>query len=105
MAAFYILYSESIDTFYIGSCLDIKTRITQHNSEHFKNAFTSKANDWEIFYLMEKLSFDIARSIETHVKKMKSRIYLENLKKYPEIIEKLFEKIINTWVSCTQLGI
>jgi putative endonuclease len=32
------------------------------------------------------LSYSQARSVETHIKKMKSKIYIQNLKKYPELL-------------------
>jgi hypothetical protein len=31
MATFYILFSKSIDRYYIGSCLDLEKRISEHN--------------------------------------------------------------------------
>lgn len=33
-----------------------------------------------------------AMQVEKHIKSMKSRIYIENLKRYPEMIIKLIEK-------------
>jgi len=33
-----------------------------------------------------------AIKIESHLKKSKNKVYLENLKKYPEISERLIEK-------------
>jgi putative endonuclease len=30
--------------------------------------------------------------IEKHIKRMKSRVYIENLKKYPDVINRLKEK-------------
>jgi putative endonuclease len=55
----------------------------------YKKAFTSQATDWELFLSIENLDYKCARAIEAHIKKMKSKIYLENLKKYPEITERL----------------
>ena len=31
MATFYILFSKSIDRYYIGNCLDLEKRISEHN--------------------------------------------------------------------------
>ncbi len=31
MATFYILFSKSIDRYYVGSCLDLEKRISKHN--------------------------------------------------------------------------
>jgi len=92
MASLYILYSSSIDSYYIGSCLDISERLIAHNTHKYNRGYTKRATDWNIYFLKEDLEYEVARKIESHVKRMKSRIYIENLKKYPEIIEKLILK-------------
>ena len=45
-----------------------------------------------IFFVFENLSFSQALKIEQHVKKMKSRAYIENLKKHIDISKKLIQK-------------
>jgi putative endonuclease len=92
MATVYILYSESIDLFYVGSCLNFTTRLTQHNKGIFDTSFTHRAKDWTVFFVIEDLDYQMARNIEKHIKAMKSRTYYLNLKKYPEISEKLILK-------------
>ena len=47
--------------------------------------YTSKADDWELFYSIDKLEYNQARKIEKHIKKMKSKKYIENLKAYNEM--------------------
>jgi len=54
--------------------------------------YTAKADDWSIYYVIECESYPQAVRIEKHVKRMKSRVYFENLVKYPEISEKLKSK-------------
>jgi len=76
MAFVYILYSQSIDSFYIGSCLDLDIRIKQHLNNTF-NGFTSRSDDWQIFFTIENLAFEQARKIEKHIKKMKSKNLLK----------------------------
>ncbi|MGB9153703.1 MAG: GIY-YIG nuclease family protein [Alphaproteobacteria bacterium] len=92
MASVYILYSKIADKYYIGSTKELKTRIEYHHNKEFKNSFTSKYNDWELFYSINEVSNTTARKIESHIKRMKSIIYMENLKKYPEISPKLVQK-------------
>ena len=89
VASVYILFSKQIDQCYIGSCLDLATRLEFHQNKVFKNAFTRRANDWELYFEIPDLSFEAARKIETHIKNMKSRVYLQNLTNYPEISLKL----------------
>ncbi len=89
MAAVYILFSPSLKKYYVGSCKDVIVRIEQHLLTHFPKAFTSSAKDWCIYYSHNDLSYMQARRIESHIKKMKSRKFIENFKKYPEIFEQL----------------
>lgn len=44
----YILYSKSLDNFYVGHTNDIAGRLRRHNTNH--KGFTGKANDWELVY-------------------------------------------------------
>ena len=86
----YILFSKSINRYYIGSTSDIEERLRLHNSGHFgEKSYTYKASDWKIFLLIPCKSIEQAVSIESRIKKMKSRKYIENLKRYPEMIEKI----------------
>jgi putative endonuclease len=89
MATAYILYSKNLDKYYIGSCLDLAKRLQEHKDKIDKQSFTYRTDDWEIYYVMTGLSYSQARSIEQHIKKMKSKKYIENLKKYPELSDKL----------------
>jgi len=85
----YILYSKSLDKYYIGETLDLQERVKQHNSGFYKTAFTKQTKDWILYLSILCNNRVIARKIETHIKNMKSKVYIQNLKKYPEIIEKL----------------
>ena len=93
MSRVYILFSKTADKFYIGfTTLQVEERIERHFKGYYKNKFTSTYNDWELFCEIECESADQARKIEVHIKKMKSKVYINNLQKYPEIIEKLLQK-------------
>lgn len=85
----YIIYSQSKETYYIGETSDIQTRIQWHNLAQFKNSHTKISNDWTLFYSIECIDISQARRIERHIKNMKSKTYILNLKKYSEISEKL----------------
>ena len=92
MASVYILFSDHLNRFYIGSCKDLSYRIDQHLNKEFIKSFTAKAEDWELYISIDNLVYEQARLIELHVKKMKSKNYIQNLRKYPEIIERLKKK-------------
>ena len=90
MASAYILYSKSIDSYYIGSCKNLEDRLKEHSDKLFSQSFTAnQASDWELFISIDELEYSQARKIENHIKRMKSKKYIQNLKEYPEMIEKL----------------
>ena len=68
---FYILYSISIDKFYIGHTHDVSERLRKHNSNH--KGFTGHKNDWEIVYSEEFDTKSEAYFRERQVKAWKSR--------------------------------
>ena len=82
MATVYILYSPIINKYYIGSCVNLSERLIEHQTRKYKDSFTAKSNDWILFYCLDNLDYKKARSIEKHIKRMKSRKYIEDLKKY-----------------------
>ena len=88
MDCVYIIYSEKIHKFYIGYTSNFEVRMQFHLlSENRK--FTHNASDWELFFTIECSSKEQGLKIEKHIKAMKSKIYIENLIKHPEIAEKL----------------
>ncbi|PKP29122.1 MAG: endonuclease [Bacteroidetes bacterium HGW-Bacteroidetes-18] len=89
MAYVYILYSKTLHSHYVGSCKNLENRLFEHNNSTFENSYTSKAKDWVFILKIENLGYQQARDIEKHIKRMKSKIFIENLKKYPELVEKL----------------
>jgi putative endonuclease len=89
MASVYILYSKSLGKYYVGSCLDLEKRLQEHKDKIDKHGFTFRANDWEIYYVISDLGYKQARLIEQHIKKMKSKKYIESIKLYPDLSDKL----------------
>jgi len=92
MATVYILYSKSIAKFYVGSCKNLKVRILKHQNKEFNKSFTLRAHDWELYFSIDNLGYNQAREIEKHIKKMKSKAYIRNLKKYADMKSKLILK-------------
>ncbi len=91
MAYVYVLYSKKLDRYYIGSCLDLKKRLEEHQSGKYKKSFTAKATDWELIFNIDALNYKQARKVEVHIKKMKSRKFIVDLIKYPEIRDRLID--------------
>jgi len=85
----YILFSNKLNKFYVGTSNDVNNRILEHNNIKYPNAFTEKGIPWELFLAIDNLSSEQAFALEKHIKKMKSKNYIINLKKFPELVEKL----------------
>jgi putative endonuclease len=77
----YIIYSKSIDRYYIGISRDPERRLKFHNKglSGSKQAFTKRASDWKIVYKKRFENRSDARKFEQKIKKMKSRRYIEKL--------------------------
>jgi len=89
----YILYSKSLNRYYIGYTSDIEERILLHNTGHFGGkSYTHITSDWVQYLLIPCETITQAIYIESKIKKMKSRKYIENLNKYPEMIEKILRE-------------
>ena len=78
MSYVYIIYSESIDQYYIGSTSDLQWRIEKHNNHEFEGAQTLRANDWKYVFTLNCVDDKQPLNIEKFIKKMKSRKF--NLK-------------------------
>ena len=73
----YILFSESINQFYIGHTQDLTERLNRHTTS--RNKSTKKATDWTLVYNEVYHTRSDAMRRELEIKKKKSRIYIEKL--------------------------
>ncbi|WP_026727178.1 GIY-YIG nuclease family protein [Flavobacterium denitrificans] len=87
----YILHSKKLNRYYIGYTSNFDLRLEFHKNA-LSNKFTANANDWTLFFSLICTNKPQALSIEKHIKSMKSKIYIENLARYPELSEKLLTK-------------
>ncbi len=93
----YILHSPTADTFYIGfTSGSVEERLRKHLQAYYEKKYTARHHDWKVFLSIACKSDTQARAIEKHIKKMKSKTYIKNLKSYPEITEKLLLKYHNS---------
>ncbi|NND14901.1 MAG: GIY-YIG nuclease family protein [Eudoraea sp.] len=88
----YIIRSLKDGSFYTGMTRDISTRISLHNSYILNKGITKRKIPWKYFFILETDNKRTALLSENHIKRMKSKAYIENLKKYPEIAQKLIKK-------------
>ncbi len=92
MATFYILQSQSIDKFFVGSSTDFPMQLRQHQKGHFPKGFKTEATDWETFFLIEDIPLDTANRLVKHAKKMKDKDYYQRLKDEPGLKGKLMQE-------------
>jgi putative endonuclease len=73
----YILYSESFDRYYVGSCLNVEERLLRHNAG--ATSSTKAYRPWHVVYTEEYETKTDALKREIAIKKKKSRKYIEYL--------------------------
>ena len=74
----YILYSKSLDRYYIGSTSQKpEERLQKHLTNH--SGFTGKAKDWEMVYLESFSSKEEAGKRERQIKSWKSKTMIQKL--------------------------
>ena len=70
----YIIYSSSLDKYYIGYTTDLTKRLYEHNTGI--SAYTSKAADWVLKYQESFQEREMAMKREKEIKNKKSRKYI-----------------------------
>ena len=73
----YILYSVTVDKFYIGYTSNLEERIIRHNQK--SKGFTGQLNDWELKYHEVFSNKHEAMTREKQIKNWKSRIKILEL--------------------------
>ena len=73
----YILFSNTLDKFYVGHTQNLTDRIYRHNNSGSKS--TKSASDWKLVYSEQLINRSAAYKREMEIKKKKSRKYIENL--------------------------
>ena len=72
----YILYSKSIDKYYIGKSENPTKRLEFHNSV-FNKIWTKRGQPWDLIKTLEFDNSTLASKIEIYIKKQKSRKFIE----------------------------
>ncbi|WP_252736384.1 GIY-YIG nuclease family protein, partial [Maribacter dokdonensis] len=74
----YIIYSKTLNCYYVGSTENIDTRLLRHNNGN-GSSYTKKASDWVLKWQRNFKTRSEAVSFELLIKKKKSRKYIEYL--------------------------
>ena len=88
----YILYSNSVDKFYIGETSDVAFRLNLHNTHQFNGSYTKIASDWEIKLTFENNEKSNIIFLEKFIKKMKSKVFILKIIENPEILKDILSK-------------
>jgi len=71
----YIIYSQSLDRYYIGQTQNLQNRLFRHTNSGNKS--TKTARDWKLVYQESLQSRAEAVQKEAEIKRKKSRKYIE----------------------------
>ena len=78
MAYLYILYSSTLDRYYVGHTTQRpEERLRKHLAHH--DGFTARANDWTIVYTEAFSSKNLAFAREKQIKAWKSKLKIREL--------------------------
>ena len=88
----YILFSKSVNGYYVGYSTGFDERLRLHNDKVFDRSYTRRADDWVLYYKIICNTAAQARRIESHIKRMKWMKYIDNMLLCPEISNRLLEK-------------
>ncbi len=68
---------------------NLQQRMDQHNNPISNLKFTAKGIPWELFLTIPCTDKHHALKLEKLIKAKKSSVFIRNLKKYPELVQKI----------------
>jgi len=88
----YIIFSNSLNKFYVGESHNIEERLFKHNMHSYKGAFSKIANDWHIVLSKNCNSKKEALFLEAFIKRMKSKKFILKIIDNPAILDDILSK-------------
>jgi len=82
----YILYSSKIDRYYVGFSTDVNNRLSYHSSVTYNRIWTKRGIPWDLKFKQAFADKRSALKAEKYIKRMKSRVFIENLIKNGQLI-------------------
>ncbi|TDP58154.1 GIY-YIG nuclease family protein [Flavobacterium dankookense] len=89
----YILFSEKLDRYYVGTTDEVERRLNEHNSGFYTGVFTSKGIPWRLCLSYNCKSSKKAYALERFIKRMKSRKFIEKLIDDKRLIDDIVGKL------------
>ena len=74
----YIIYSESIDKYYVGKTKSVQNRLKFHNSK-LNKIWTKKGKPWILKTSFEFENSNLSSFAERFIKRQKSKIFIEKI--------------------------
>ena len=88
----YILFSKTLNRFYVGETSDLELRLEKHSQKHYKYSFSAKAQDWKLIFHKKFLRKEDAVYLEQFIKRMKSKKFTQKIIEKPEILDDILHK-------------
>jgi putative endonuclease len=88
----YILYSKTLDKFYVGETSDVDFRLKLHLQKAFPKSFSKSADDWILKLAFKCDSRNDAIYLERFIKKMKSKVFIVKVIDNPNILSDILNK-------------
>ena len=88
----YIIHSKLTNTYYTGETHNIEDRLSKHNNHSYQCSFTKISTDWEIMLVFECTERNEALYLESFIKRMKSKVFIEKIILNPEILNDILSK-------------
>ena len=76
----YILYSESMDVFYVGSSNNVLRRLQQHNNG--ESSYTSRGIPWILLWSVQKPNRASAKTLERKIKNLTRKRKMKFMRKH-----------------------
>jgi len=89
----YILFSLRLNRYYIGTTDDVFRRLEEHNNGFYEDAYTSKGIPWNLMLSVACDSSPEAYRLESFIKRMKSRKFIEKLFVDPELVKSIRHRL------------
>ena len=89
----YILFSEKLNRFYVGTTDSVERRFIEHNTAVYKDGWSIRGIPWTLFSKIECNSSEEAYKLERFIKKMKSASFIRRLKEEEELSKQILIKI------------
>jgi putative endonuclease len=71
---------------------NLKQRISHHNNPITQLKYTAKGIPWQLYIALPCNDKQHAIKLEKLIKAKKSSVFIRNLKKYPELVEKIIKE-------------